>query len=100
MFHWGSSPEFNQFYVWQTSMIESEKAYKNLINLGCPPQEARSVLPNSLKTEIVVTTNIREWRHILKLRTSKAAHPQIRELMLPLLAEFKSLMPALFEDLK
>jgi thymidylate synthase (FAD) len=63
------------------------------------PQQARSVLPNSLKTEIVVTANLREWRTIFKQRTSKAAHPQMRELMCPLLDELKSLIPVIFEDI-
>ena len=63
------------------------------------PEEARSVLPNSLKTEVVMTANLREWRHILKLRTSPAAHPQIREIMEPLLMELKDKIPVVFEDI-
>jgi len=63
------------------------------------PQQARSVLPNSLKTEINVSANIREWRHIFKLRTTSAAHPQMRELMCPLLDEFKKRIPILFDDI-
>ena len=63
------------------------------------PQQARSVLPNSLKSEINVSANIREWRHILKLRTAKTAHPQMREVMCPLLDEFKSKIPILFDDI-
>jgi len=58
------------------------------------------VLPNSLKTEIVMTANIREWRHILKLRTSKAAHPQMIEVMVPILQEFQEKIPVLFDDIK
>jgi len=88
-----------QFYKWRDQMISSETTYKVLLNSGCSPQEARSVLPNSLKTEIVVTANIREWRHIFKLRTASAAHPQIRELMIPLLNELKLIAPVLFEDI-
>ena len=64
------------------------------------PQQARAVLPNSLKTEIVVTANFREWRHIFKLRTAPAAHPQMRELMIPLLSECKRLIPVIFDDIK
>jgi thymidylate synthase (FAD) len=70
--------------------------YIHLLERGWSPQQARSVLPNSLKTEIVMTANIREWRHILKLRTSNAAHPQMQEIMVPILAEFKKQMPVLF----
>jgi thymidylate synthase (FAD) len=64
------------------------------------PQQARYFLPNGLKTEIVMTCNLREWMHIFKLRTSKAAHPQMRELMIPLLEEMKTLIPVIFDDIK
>lgn len=84
---------------WKASMAHSELAYNNLLQLGWSPQQARSVLPNSLKTEINLSANIREWRHIFKLRTAKAAHPQMRELMCPLLDEFKSRIPILFDDI-
>lgn len=86
--------------IWFEHMKLCEQAYNDLIKLGASPQEARTVLPNSLKTEIVCTANIREWRHILHLRTSSAAHPQIRALMLPLLHELKEQLPALFEDIE
>jgi thymidylate synthase (FAD) len=66
---------------WYNAMLFAEETYKKMTEYGATPQEARSVLPNSLKTEIVCTTNLREWRHILKLRTSKFAHPQIIEVM-------------------
>jgi thymidylate synthase (FAD) len=84
--------------IWINAMKTAEKEYLTLINLRYSPQLARSVLPNSLKTEIVVSANIREWRHILELRTSQAAHPQIRALMIPLLIEFKRRIPILFDD--
>lgn len=84
---------------WVKSMVSAEIAYNYLIDNGATPQEARSVLPNSLKTEIVCTANIREWRHILKLRTAKTAHPQMRALMLPLLRQLKSKLPILFDDI-
>ena len=77
-----------------------EEAYKRLLKRGVSPQIARSVLPNALKTEIVMTANIREWRHILKLRTSKASHPQMRELMIPLLEELQKQIPIIFDDIK
>jgi len=63
------------------------------------PQQARYFLPNGLKTEIVMTANLREWRHVLKLRTSKAAHPDMRALMIPLLIELQSLIPIIFDDI-
>jgi len=85
--------------VWYDSMLAAEKAYNKLRELGASPQEARSVLPNSLKTEIVVTADLREWHHIFTLRTSKKAHPQMREIMIPLLAEFKSRIPVVFDDI-
>ncbi|GAB6142786.1 FAD-dependent thymidylate synthase [Desulfocicer niacini] len=94
-FFWGEgSPEFE---VWKRSMEAAEKAYLSLLDMGARPQEARSVLPNSLKTDIVTTANIREWRHIFNLRCSKASHPQIRQIMLPLLAAFYQRLPVLFE---
>lgn len=84
---------------WHTAMKMCEQIYMSLTAIHCPPQIARSVLPNSLKTEIVVTADFTEWRHIFKLRTSKKAHPQMRELMVPLLAEFKRLIPVVFDDI-
>lgn len=84
---------------WVNHMTRSEEAYNELIKIGWSPQQARSVLPNSLKTEINISANIREWRHILKLRTSKAAHPQMRELMCPFLDELKNKIPVVFNDI-
>lgn len=84
---------------WFEAMHAAETLYLAFLAMGCSPQEARSVLPNSLKTEIVTTANLREWRHILKLRTSKAAHPQMRQVMVPLLAELAEALPAIFEDI-
>ena len=84
--------------IWMKSCLESEKRYFELLELGATPQEARSVLPNSLKTEIVVTMNWREWRHFFRLRASKAAHPQMREVAYALLEEMVKRIPALFED--
>ena len=76
-----------------------ENNYNKLVDGGAKPEEARSILPNSLKTEIVVTMNLREWRHFFKLRTSMRAHPQMREISIPLLNEFKKLLPVVFEDI-
>lgn len=85
--------------VWLEAMQKAEEAYMTLIKLGATPEEARSVLPNSLKTEIMVTMNLREWRHFFKLRTAKAAHPQMREIAQPLLEEFKRRIPVIFDDI-
>lgn len=87
------------FYRWKSSCEESERSYFMLLNYGWTPQEARSVLPNSLKTEVVMTANIREWRHFLKMRCSEAAHPQMREVALILLKEVHAKIPVLFDDL-
>lgn len=84
---------------WENACRETERAYMGLLSRGATPQEARSVLPNSLKTEIIMTANLREWRHFLKLRTSKAAHPQIREVAIPLLAELRDTLPVVFDDI-
>ncbi len=85
-----------QYQEWEEAMKASEKAYMNLIQSGAKAQEARSVLPNSLKTDIIITANIREWLHIFNLRCSKASHPQMRQIMLPLLDEFNKRLPILF----
>ena len=86
--------------IWFNAMYDAENAYIKLLDHDWSPQQARSVLPNSLKTEIVVTANFREWRHILRLRCSKAAHPQIREVMIPLLKACKELIPVIFDDIE
>jgi len=88
------------YSLWKQAMMFAEAHYDQLIKGGASPQEARSVLPNSLKTEIVVTANLREWRHILRLRTSKAAHPQMRELMFPLLGDLEEQLPVVFSGLR
>lgn len=80
----------------------AEGAYRTLIDLGWPAEKARGVLPNDLKTEIVVTANFREWRHIFKLRaigTSGKPHPQMQALMIPVLEEFAEQCPSIFGDL-
>lgn len=83
---------------WKSSCEETERAYLELLENKAKAQEARSVLPNSLKTEINVTANVREWRKIFELRTSSAAHPQIRQIMCPLLSELRKKWPVLFDD--
>jgi thymidylate synthase (FAD) len=93
-------PENSPAYaLWVDAMQRAEDVYLALLAAGASAQEARSVLPNSLKTEIVVTCNMREWRHIFELRCAPAAHPQMREIMLPLLCSMHDIVPPLFEDL-
>lgn len=92
--------ELNEFDVWIMSMLFDEWAYNVLINkFRRTPQEARDVLGNSLKTEIVITYNLREWRHFFRLRTSIKAHPQMREITIPMLVEFKKTIPVIFDDI-
>lgn len=86
-------------WVWGNSMFNCEINYNDMINFGATPEQARSILPNSLKTEIVVTMNIRQWRHFFKLRTDKAAHPQMREIANSILNEFKQRIPILFTNI-
>lgn len=94
---WNENDE--KYKIWKQTIEDIEKAYNELISLGATPQEARSILPNSLKTEIVVTMNLREWRHFFELRTASGAHPQMREIAIPLLHEFKKKVPVIFDDL-
>ena len=86
-------------YFWYLSCISNESFYIKLLNHGWSPQQARDVLPNALKTEIEMTTNIREWRHILDLRCSQQAHSQIRQLMRGLLQELVNQYGVLFRDI-
>ena len=87
----------DHYPYWLWSMQQAESEYKQLRAWGWSPQQARCVLPNSLKTEIVMTANLREWRHFFKLRTAPAAHPQMREIAVPLQEEFRRLIPVVFE---
>lgn len=88
-----------EFQKWLKMMQTVEDTYLDLISDGATAQEARSILPNSLKTEIVVTMNLREWRHFFKLRTSKRAHPQMVEISKMILIKFKELVPVVFDDI-
>lgn len=90
----------NGYQTWYEACIAAEKAYFDLLEFGCTPQEVRAVLPTCLKTEVVMTADIREWRHFFRLRCSKAAHPQMREVALQLLDMCCERMPVLFEDIK
>lgn len=89
------------YVVWRDACEMAEAYYFRLLNGNTKrltPQEARSVLPNSLKTEVVMTANMREWRHFLRLRTAPAAHPDMREVAKMLLTEMKNRYPVFFED--
>lgn len=88
------------FEVWFKAMKVAESAYFSMLEAGCSPQEARAVLPNSLKTELIMTANVREWRHFLKLRTSDRAHPQMKEIAKMLLEKVCKLYPVFFEDIE
>ncbi|HOQ08606.1 MAG TPA: FAD-dependent thymidylate synthase [Syntrophomonadaceae bacterium] len=87
------------YSLWKQACQTAEDCYMKMLEKGCSPQEARSVLPNSLKTEIAVTFNMREWRHFFQLRCAGAAHPQMRQVAIPLLLLFKEKFPVLFDDI-
>jgi thymidylate synthase (FAD) len=89
----------DQFFSWRDAMLHAQSDYFRLLKLGQTAQEARSVLPNSLKTEIVMTANLREWRHFFTLRASAAAHPQMRELAREMLIGFRNAVPVMFDDI-
>ncbi len=92
--------DVEKYEIWKETILKIEYAYNRLIELGSTPQQARSILPNSLKTEIVMTMNLREWRHFFELRTATSAHPQMREIAIPILEKFKSKIPIIFDDIK
>lgn len=89
----------SQVMLWQESCAVSESFYFDMLRAGCTPQIARSVLPNSLKTEIIMTANVREWRHFITLRAHKTAHPQIRPIAKMILHVLHNQAPSLFQDL-
>lgn len=88
------------YLEWVQLMEDIEEVYQRLIAYGVKPEEARSVLPNSLKTELVMTMNLREWRHFFKMRLSKRAHPQMREIAELIHKELKARIPLIFDDIK
>jgi len=98
---WADESEhpYPAYKFWADSCFTAERQYMTMLASGVTPQEARSVLPNSLKTEVIMTANLREWRHFFKLRTAKAAHPQMREVTIPLWIELKKLIPVVFDDI-
>lgn len=85
---------------WTRACQDAEQHYFKMLELGASPQIARSVLNNSTKTEICITMNLREWRHFFRLRTAPAAHPQMREITIPLLKEFQKRIPVIFDDIE
>lgn len=92
-----------EFLEWEWLCQKCEDTYFSLIDKGRTPQEARSVLPNSLKTELIMTCNLREWRHFFKLRAlglQGKPHPQMLEIAVPMLKDFQKLLPAIFSDLE
>ena len=95
-------PELNaeQRVLWEKACLSAEDTYRTLIEDGVSPQIARSVLPTCLKTELIMTANLREWRHFIKLRNSTAAHPQIREIASKILDILAEKLPAVFDDLR
>lgn len=87
-----------ELFWWEKAMKQAEDSYLAMLDNGASPQIARSVLPNSLKTEIVMTTNFREWRHFIRLRCSKAAHPQMQEVAKLIANDLWTRWPAAFDD--
>lgn len=87
-------------HEWEALIDASERAYKCMTSRGVPPQIARSVFPNALASRIVITGNLRNWRHFLLMRTTKESHPQMREVTIPLLEEFKAKIPIFYEDIE
>ena len=85
---------------WLLACQDAEKHYNRMLELGATPQMARSVLNNSTKTTICITMNLREWRHFFKLRTPSNAHPQMREIAIMMLDEFKKVLSIFFEDIE
>lgn len=88
------------FHEWVAMMEDIEEIYLRFIAYGVKPEEARSILPNSLKTEIIITMNLREWRHFFKMRLSKRAHPQMREVANLIWEALKERVPIVFDEIQ
>lgn len=91
-----------QYSIWENAMSEAEASYFNLLDCGASPEQARCVLPNSLKTEVIMTANMREWRHFFRLRAlgeTGKPHPQMKEVAYSLLCDLQKYLPELFDDL-
>lgn len=91
--------ESTHYLYWKAAMDNAEEAYLSLLNIGAKPREARGVLPIDVKTEIVITTNLRQWRYILKLRTGSYNHDIEKQLYRPLLTELREKIPIIFDDI-
>ena len=89
-----------KYKVWNEAMEAAEKYYFQMLELGATAQEARSLLPNSLKTEIVITMNLRSWRNFFRLRCDSHAHPQMREIAIMAFKVFKEKLPVFFSDME
>lgn len=87
------------YSAWESSIREAEVSYQNMIRSKLAPQIARSVFPNALASRIIITGNLRNWRHFFIMRTTREAHPQMRQVTIPLLAEFQAKIPMLFDDI-
>ena len=95
-------PDSDNYARWFHEMDEAEKTYLAMIESGATPEQARDILPTSIKTEIVMTANLREWRHFFKLRAEGVTgkpHPQMLEITIPLLKELKQKVPVVFDDI-
>jgi thymidylate synthase (FAD) len=97
--HGIGGPECAYCPLWIHAIAYSEQQYTALIRMGWRPQEARSVFPNALASRLVTTGNLRNWRHFFIMRTTAEAHPQMRQVTIPLLAEFQKAFPLLFDDI-
>lgn len=87
--------------AWNEAIAQAEDSYRMMmIEFGCTPQIARSVFPNALASRIVTTYNLRNWRHFFLMRTTREAHPQMRQVAIPLLQEFQAKIPVLYEDIE
>ena len=98
-YFWTRNEDQEYMSIWTEAMASAEKAYMHLLQKGAKPEEARAVLPNSLKTEIVVTMNLRQWRHFMNIRTKANVHPQMLEITIPLLRQLKEYIPVIFDDI-
>jgi thymidylate synthase (FAD) len=96
----GEAVETSTRQQWRHAISTAESMYKRLLSKGIAPQIARSVFPNALASRLIVTGNLRNWRHFLIMRTTKEAHPQMRQVTIPLLAEFQAKIPILFDDIE
>lgn len=100
-FHYNLDDEQDRkkYAIWTEAMRAAEKYYFAMLDAGAKPEEARGILPTSLKTELVMTMNLREWRHFFRLRSGKGAHPQIKEISDLILEKFVKKYPVFFDDL-